>query len=244
MTDNENIENIENNDKFQTKNQLNKPESVVISNNGIDGNNDAYHVVQNEFKFKRYHCTYTLIIVIISIYLITSFPLFIAPNSWYVYSFALIPQALFEGQLWRLITPNFLHANLNHITANAISIIIWGHLLEKIIGTRAMYLLVIISCIFTTLFSAIGTPQTISLGASGIAYALMSAFILYVLFITFMKIPGEFGGQLFSFIVLVLFQVGYNYVNSSTVDIWGHIGGTIAGIAFIICVMVYKYIHN
>lgn len=229
---------IENNENKETLSIDNKDDRVQSGPDFVEP--DISQVMHNEFKYNRFPCTYTLIIVIGIVYLLTSFPSFQKPETWAVYNFALIPQALFEGQWWRLITPNFLHASPGHITSNVISILIWGHLLEKIISSKAMYFLVFLSCLLTTLFSAYGNPEAISLGASGVAYALMSAFIVYVLLVTFLKVPGEFQGQLFSFIVLVAVQVGYNYLNSSTVDVWGHLGGAVAGIVFIIIFFVFK----
>ena len=187
-----------------------------------------------EVSFKNYAATMSLLVLILVLYVISSFPVFTHVNQFFINWGALIPPLLFDGQWWRLITPNFLHFDLNHITANTISIVIWGHLLEKHVGTKAVFLLIFLSCIFTTGFSALMTPDNISLGASGIAYGLMTAFILYVITLTVFNRPGEFKGQMVTFIVFVAIQIVYNYYESSNVDVWGHLGGAVAGLIFIV----------
>lgn len=194
------------------------------------------NVVQmpKEVSFKNYAATLSLLIVIFVVYLISSIPDIQRVNPFFVQWGALIPQLLFDGQLWRLITPNFLHADLNHIFANSVSIAIWGHLLERYVGSRAVFALIFLSCLLTTTFSAFMSPETLSLGASGIAYGLMTAFVLYAITLTVLNKPAAFRGQMVSFMVLVLVQIAYNYYESANVDVWGHLGGAVAGVIFIL----------
>jgi len=48
-------------------------------------------------------------------------------------------------QLWRLISSIFLHLNLNHIVMNSFSLLIWGSMIEALIGTFTMSSIYIIS---------------------------------------------------------------------------------------------------
>lgn len=191
----------------------------------------------------KYKSTLTLTLVIIIIYLITSFPNFMKIDSFFIVWGALIPGRINDLEFWRIITANLLHVSPMHLISNSISIILWGHLLERQIGSKAVFLLMIFSGLMTCLFSYTFNPLGISLGASGIAYGLMLAFIVYVIFITTLKNPAEFKGQMISFLVLMFFQIAYNIQASSTVDIWGHLGGSIAGIIFISGYIIQKHLR-
>lgn len=212
------------------------PTSIICKDCNEFFRNSNYYIAhtQNELSFRKYSATLSLLVIIAVVYLVSSFPNLQQINTFFVQWGALIPQLLFDGQLWRLLTPNFLHADLNHIFANAVSIAIWGHLLERYIGSRAVFVLILLSCLLTTTFSAVLSPEAVSLGASGIAYGLMTAFVLYAITVTVLNKPAAFKGQLVSFMVLVVVQIAYNYYESTTVDIWGHLGGAMAGLVFIL----------
>lgn len=196
---------------------------------------------KSEFNYSKFKCTITLIIIIIAVYMVTSFPTFERPASFFVQWGALVPSEIANMQLWRIITANLMHANIMHLLANSISIAIWGHLIERSLGSKAVFLLIIFSGLFTTGFSAYFQPDAVSLGASGIAYGLMTAFITYLVFITLLKDPGQYKGQMISFLVLVIVQIAYNVMESSTVDVWGHLGGAVAGFVFIILFLISNY---
>jgi membrane associated rhomboid family serine protease len=197
------------------------------------------HQARESVANTRYTATISLIFLIISIYIVTSFPFFTKINPYFVFWGAMVPTGIDQMQLWRVVTANLLHADFMHLAANTISILIWGHLLERVVGTRAMFILFVLAGFFTTLFSYFLGPDTFSLGASGIAYGLMFAFLIYVLVLTVFKNPRQFGGQLISFGVLMGIQILYNIQYSSKLDIWGHLGGSVAGILFISVYLIF-----
>ncbi|MGD9581507.1 MAG: rhomboid family intramembrane serine protease [Vampirovibrionia bacterium] len=218
------------------------PTSIICKDCDTFFKNSHFYIshTKKSLSFLNYSATLSLLILIAVIYFISSLPSMQQINSVFIEYGALIPSMLFEGQYWRLITPNFLHADLSHLFSNSVSIAIWGHLLERYIGSKNVFLLIIMACFFTTSFSAFFSPNAVSLGASGIAYALMSAFVIYAIFLTVSKKPQAFKGQLVSFLVLVVFQIAFNYFDKATIDVWGHLGGAVCGIVFIIFYALFK----
>jgi len=137
------------------------------------------------------------------------------------------PLILDRGETWRLLAANFLHKDFLHFAFNAFAIWNVGGALERAVRPADYLALLIYTSLGTTLVSALGA-DSISLGASGIAFGLLGA-------------SAAFGwrrgvrGQLRSYFglrivpwMLALFAAG---VGSSGVDNWGHAGGLVAGIA-------------
>ncbi|MEW5821136.1 MAG: rhomboid family intramembrane serine protease [Cyanobacteriota bacterium] len=216
------------------------PTMIVCKNcYNIYINSDYYlpHA-KNKASFSKYKSTLTLLATIIIIYIISAFPYMTEPSNLFIKWGALIPSKLYHLELWRLFTANLLHADLSHLFANSFSIAIWGILLEKSIGSRNVAFLIFFSAILTTALSAYCSPYVVSLGASGIAYGLMTAFIIYFIYINLLENRKNFKRDLFSFSMLIVFQVIYNISEANRVDIWGHLGGTIAGLVFITILIV------
>ena len=89
--------------------------------------------------------------------------------------------AVLHGQVWRLFTATYLHANFAHIFANMIGLYFFGPALERIWGSRQFLLVYtlggIAGNIVLTLAGLIGfiSPQVPSLGASGSVLTLLGA---------------------------------------------------------------------
>src|SRR4051812_3291059 len=135
------------------------------------------------------------------------------------------PLILDRGETWRLFAANLLHKDPLHLAFNAFAIWNVGGALERAVRPADYLALLIYTALGTTLVSAVGA-DSISLGASGIAFGLLGA-------------SATFGwrrgvrGQLRSYFglrivpwMLALFAAG---IGSSGVDNWGHAGGLITG---------------
>lgn len=81
------------------------------------------------------------------------------------------------GELWRLLTPVLLHANLSHLVFNLIMQMVVGFRLEPTVGLRDTMLVYIGASVGGCLFSSVISPFSISVGASagilGIAAAIV-----------------------------------------------------------------------
>src|SRR3954470_19876079 len=135
------------------------------------------------------------------------------------------PLILDRGETWRLLSANLLHKDILHLAFNAFAIWNVGGALERAVRPADYLALLIFTALGTTLISAIGA-DSISLGASGIAFGVLGA-------------SATFGwrrgvrGSLRSYFglrivpwLLALFAAG---LGSAGVDNWGHAGGLFTG---------------
>src|SRR5256885_3989666 len=84
------------------------------------------------------------------------------------------PQILDRGETWRLLSANLLHKDVLHLAFNAFAIWNVGGALERAIRPADYLALLIFAALGTTIASAVGA-DSISLGASGIAFGLLGA---------------------------------------------------------------------
>ena len=135
------------------------------------------------------------------------------------------PLILDRGETWRLFAANLLHKDALHLAFNAFALWNVGGALERAVRPADYLALLIFTALGTTLVSAIGA-DSISLGASGMAFGVLGA-------------SATFGwrrgvrGSLRSYFglrivpwLLALFAAG---LGSAGVDNWGHGGGLFSG---------------
>jgi hypothetical protein len=78
-------------------------------------------------------------------------------------------------ELWRLLTPIFLHAGLVHLLTNVLMQLRLGLYLEVMWGMKAWLLIYFGSGVFASAWSAVLKPETIGVGASGALMGIMGA---------------------------------------------------------------------
>jgi membrane associated rhomboid family serine protease len=135
------------------------------------------------------------------------------------------PLILDRGETWRLFAANLLHKDPLHLAFNAFALWNVGGALERAVRPADYLALLIFTALGTTLLSAVGA-DSISLGASGMAFGVLGA-------------SAAFGwrrgvrGSLRSYFglrivpwLLALFAAG---LGSAGVDNWGHAGGLLSG---------------
>lgn len=132
------------------------------------------------------------------------------------------------GQLWRLITPVFLHGSLLHITFNMYALFIFGRGLEANFGHGRFFLLYFLSAFAGNVFSFIFNANP-SLGASTAIFGLVGAELMFVLQNRQMlENPGR---QLLNLVYIVVINLVLGFT-SSGIDNFGHLGGLLGGLAF------------
>src|SRR6266436_6731060 len=149
-------------------------------------------------------------------------------SSLLVYGAKATPLILDRGETWRLFAANLLHKDPLHLAFNAFALWNVGGALERAVRPADYLALLIFTALGTTLVSAIGA-DSISLGASGMAFVMLGA-------------SATFGwrrgvcGTLRSYFglrivpwLLALFAAG---LGSAGVDNWGHAGGLFTGAIF------------
>lgn len=135
-----------------------------------------------------------------------------------------------RGEVWRIITPIFLHGNPIHLFMNMLALIAFGRIAERLIGTPRYALLVLILGILPISLACMmplkldGSPFTV--GISGVVYGLVA----YLWLVSSQRpdlgfrIPDGLVIFLLIFIVLGFAGVFRDISN------WGHLGGFVVGL--------------
>jgi rhomboid protease GluP len=132
--------------------------------------------------FIRFYPVVSIIITIhIILYLLTVLPIF--PNIWFFETFSGVNIYIMEGEVWRLLTPTFMHSGFSHMFFNSFSLLLFGPALERMAG-RAMF-------VFIYLFSAFAANAATLLleplsythvGSSGAIFGLFGYYLSIILF--------------------------------------------------------------
>jgi rhomboid protease GluP len=185
--------------------------------------------------YKRNPFTISFSILLILIYGLTSFTTeFKGPADLVVMLGGFYPPAVQAGEWWRFITASLLHANPGHLFNNVVGLLIFGNLLEPVIGSWRMLWLYIISAVAGLGLSYFMLPEGMTFGASTIDYGLIGAYLTLVLMLRYRYNRQAFFSEFRGAIIFVLLFVGWNTLESSTVNLWGHLGGLFGGVVFAI----------
>ena len=130
------------------------------------------------------------------------------------------------GEVWRLVTAMFLHANLIHLAFNSLVLFDLGPAVEELYGRHRFLVLYFVTGVSGSVFSALWHPYVIMVGASGALFGLIGVMIAYGYrnrtsmgeAVKAMYIRWAIYGLLFGFFI--------------GADNAAHIGGLVAGVAF------------
>lgn len=130
------------------------------------------------------------------------------------------------GQVWRFVTPLFLHVSLPHLLVNMYSLYAIGPAVERFFGTPRFIALYLLSGISGVLFSLAFSPFP-SAGASGSIFGLLGALAAFLYL--HRALFGRFGRlQLRQLVVVALLNLALGLM--PRIDNWGHVGGLVAGV--------------
>ncbi len=171
------------------------------------------------------YVTYTIIGITVLAYFLQATPY----GNTFVEAFIKSNDQIRAGELWRLLTPALLHANLMHIGFNMYALLSFGTGLERHFGHGRFLLLYVLGAFAGNVMSFLMTNVD-SLGASTAIFALVGAEAMFLV-----KNRKLFAGQFRSAIGNIIFIVVINLVvigSLANVDNWGHIGGLVGGLMF------------
>ena len=137
-------------------------------------------------------------------------------------------QLLLQGEIARLLTPALLHANLQHLAANAMVILPVGVLLEGFLGRARTVLLFGLPSAVGILASSMSDPTGTSLGASAGGMGMIGAFLAINVYRreetpSRLRFPATFLGVLLAVMLISELWWWCSY------DHEGHAGGLLAG---------------
>ena len=138
--------------------------------------------------------------------------------------------AIRAGELWRFITPVFLHGSVPHIFFNMYALLSLGSFLEKHYGHGRFVLLYFLAGFSGNVFSFLLTGENgYSVGASTAVFGLVAAEVVF-----FYQNRKLFGSQAKQAISNAVFIIAVNLFIGLTpgIDNWGHVGGLLGGAMF------------
>ncbi|MCI0520627.1 MAG: rhomboid family intramembrane serine protease [Chloroflexi bacterium] len=134
---------------------------------------------------------------------------------------------ILAGQLWRLITPAFLHStdSILHIGFNMYALLAFGPGLERTFGRSRFLALYLLGGFAGNVLSFVFSPNY-SLGSSTAIFGLLGAEAVFLY-----TNRTLFGARARRALVNILMVAGFNlFIGLSPgIDNWGHLGGLIGG---------------
>ena len=138
-----------------------------------------------------------------------------------------------DGQYWRLISYQFIHASLSHLFFNMYALVYLGLMIENKLGWKKFLYVYLLSGVCGGLISLTFHQETIMMGASGAIMGLYGAFIALLLNKSYEKNATR------ALLISTLFVSAIVLINGSMgkrVDNAAHIGGFLSG--FILCYLL------
>jgi membrane associated rhomboid family serine protease len=140
---------------------------------------------------------------------------------------AKVNSLIVQGQVWRLVTPIFLHVGIVHLLFNTYALYVFGLQIERFFGSWRFVCIYLLSGIYGVLLSFAFSPYPAA-GASGAIFGLIGTEAVF--FYRYRNAFGSRGRQQFYNLLIV---IGYNLVftfSVSNIDVWGHVGGLLSGV--------------
>ncbi|KFG40400.1 rhomboid protease ROM3 [Toxoplasma gondii GAB2-2007-GAL-DOM2] len=134
-------------------------------------------------------------------------------------------------QLWRVVTPLFLHATILHLVLNLVFILHISLRLEERYGTKKFLVTYFLSAIVGNLLSMLMQPWALSVGASTAGFGIIGGMAAEVS-VVWCKLSEELK-RIYSMDICILAVLIYFLSFGRTVDTFGHLGGFLAGVALV-----------
>jgi len=139
-----------------------------------------------------------------------------------------VNEMIARGQIWRLITPIFLHGSVLHIGFNMYALYLFGPSLERYYGRARFIALYFLSGFAGNVFSMMFSPSP-SLGSSTAIFGLLGAQGVFIQ--QNRDILGEHSSRALKSIISVAI-INLLIGLSPGIDNWGHVGGLLGGTLF------------
>jgi membrane associated rhomboid family serine protease len=144
--------------------------------------------------------------------------------------FAMWPVAVHDGQWYRLFTAPFLHANIEHILFNMITLAIIGSPVEAELGKSRFITVYLLSALGGSVASyLLSSANELGVGASGAIFGLFGAYFV---------LARRRGWEITNITVLIVVNLVIGFA-SSTIDWRAHVGGLITG-----AVVTFGLVHG
>lgn len=140
-----------------------------------------------------------------------------------------VPSGALGGQYWRWIASCFLHIGVTHILFNAIALVSFGALAERFYGPLRFVGIYLASGIVGNILVTFAGPQSLSAGASGCIFGLLTA-VLVGSYRNRRVIGSGLSRQIgMNLVVILVLNVFISLTPGSNISLWAHAGGAITG---------------
>lgn len=137
---------------------------------------------------------------------------------------------ILQGQLWRLITPVFLHGGATHIILNMYGLYAFGPSLERHYGHARFLALYLLAGYAGNVLSFLFSVNN-SLGSSTAIFGLLGAEGMF-LYQNRKLFGANARNALLNIVMLAVLNLGIGITPGSRLDNWGHVGGLLGGSLF------------
>jgi rhomboid protease GluP len=139
---------------------------------------------------------------------------------------AKVNSLIVAGQIWRLVTPIFVHIGIVHLAFNTYAIYVFGMQIEHTFGSIRYLVLYMLSGIAGVVGSFCFSPYP-SAGASGAIFGLIGTEAAF--FYRYRRAFGRNGQQrLYNILIVIGYNLAFTFA-ASNIDVWGHLGGLLTG---------------
>jgi rhomboid protease GluP len=175
-------------------------------------------------EFLRFYPIVSIIIVVQLLLFIIGYIPFI-PKYWIFEVFSGVNLYVAEGEIWRLLTPIFLHSGFAHLLFNSFSLVLFGPALERIVGKGQFLTIYLLSGIGANVATYLIQPLTyVHVGSSG---AIFGLFGFYLAIISFRKsMLSRENSQLIKTIAILSIIMTFLQPN---INVTAHIFGLVSG---------------
>lgn len=173
---------------------------------------------------KEYMPTYALIAANVAVYAFTAVLSkdALTTSQDVLYSFGQVNAYVWNGEVWRLFTAMFVHADIVHIFGNMLFLFIFGLRAEDMFDLKEYLFIYFLSGLFGGFLTLVlWGPDTLSVGASGAIFGVLGATLIYA--------RRSIGASIMTALIFAFFLLLINSIGSN-VNYLAHIGGLAVGL--------------
>lgn len=176
-------------------------------------------------QFIRLYPVISFIVALnVVVYLLCSFPLF--PNEEIIVRLIAYNLFIYEGEWYRFLTAIFTHVSFTHVLFNCFSLIIFGPILERMLGKGKFIFIYLSTGILANIATYYIQPLHYShLGASGAIFGLFGVYLFILLYRK--HLLTQMNKQTIQ--IIIVFSLIMTFVQPR-INITAHLVGLLAGL--------------
>ncbi len=205
---------------------------------------------------KLYPLTMLLIVICVIIGLLSGFGGYAQPVSWLTFTgfelvagnpyFIPLSESLSQGEIWRILTPIFLHFSPLHLIFNMMWLFVLGGRIENNLSSSMLLILIVVIGVVSNATQFIfSLEHPLFGGFSGVVYGLLGFCWVYHRFVpeSGLGIPGSIVGFMIGWLLIcftgVLEVIGFGAIANAA-----HTAGLLSGALIGLCIGLFSRIRT